>query len=63
VGITSDMLFPNWQVEEISFLASKAGVRACYDEIESDDGHDAFLTDQNQLDDIIRSFWKKTNLN
>ena len=62
VGITSDMLFPNWQVEEIAFLAAKAGVRACYDEIESDDGHDAFLTDQDQLDDILRSFWKQSGL-
>lgn len=56
VGISSDMLFANWQVEEASRTAREAGVLAYYDEIESDNGHDAFLIDSDQLDDMIRGF-------
>lgn len=56
VGISSDMLFANWQVEEAARNAREAGVDAYYDEIESDNGHDAFLIDFDQLDDMIRSF-------
>lgn len=56
VGISSDMLFPNWQVEEAVRQATLAGVNAKYDEIESENGHDSFLIDFDQLDDYIRSF-------
>lgn len=56
IGISSDMLFANWQVEEAARSARKAGVCAYYDEIESDNGHDAFLIDFDQLDDMIRGF-------
>lgn len=56
VGISSDMLFANWQVEEAARTAAEAGVLAYYDEIESDNGHDAFLIDFDQLDDMIRGF-------
>jgi len=59
VGISSDLLFPNWQVEKIALEAREAGVSACYDEIESDNGHDAFLIDIDQLDEMIRGFWRK----
>lgn len=60
VGISSDLLFPNWQVEGIVSEAREAGAEAFYDEIESDNGHDAFLIDLDQLDDILRGFWKRT---
>lgn len=56
VGISSDMLFASWQVEEATRVARQAGVSATYDEIESDNGHDAFLIDFDQLDDMIRGF-------
>lgn len=59
VGISSDMLFANWQVEEAARTAREAGVLACYDEIESGNGHDAFLIDFDQLDDMIRDFLYK----
>ncbi len=62
VGISSDMLFPTWQVEELSDLAARAGAMAFYDEIESDEGHDAFLVDFDQVDDIIRAFWERSGL-
>ena len=54
VGISSDMLFANWQVEEAARDASNAGVLAEYDEIESENGHDAFLIDFDQLDEFLR---------
>lgn len=56
VGISSDMLFANWQVEEAARVAREAGVSAAYDEIESDNGHDSFLIDFDQLDDMMRAF-------
>ena len=56
VGISSDMLFANWQVEEAVRAALSSGVAAKYEEIESENGHDAFLIDFDQLDDFIRSF-------
>lgn len=56
VGISSDMLFANWQVEEAARVASDNGVLAQYDEIESINGHDAFLIDFDQLDEMIRGF-------
>lgn len=56
VGISSDMLFPNWQVEEAARVAAEVGVNSYYEEIESNNGHDAFLIDFDQLDEFLRSF-------
>lgn len=56
LGISSDMLFPNWQAEEAVRAAARNGVAACYEEIESENGHDAFLIDFDQVDDYLRSF-------
>lgn len=62
VGVSSDMLFANWQVEEAARAAREAGVNSCYDEIESDNGHDAFLIDFDQLDDMVRGFLYKEDI-
>lgn len=62
VGISSDILFPNWQVMEIARHAGKAGARADYEEIESDNGHDSFLIDFDQLDEIFRFYFKQEGL-
>lgn len=62
VGISSDILFPNWQVMEIARLAGKAGARADYEEIESDNGHDAFLIDFDQVDEILRWFLREEGI-
>ena len=56
LGISSDMLFPNWQVEEGVRAAVKNGVAAFYEEIESDNGHDSFLMDFDQVDEYLREF-------
>jgi homoserine O-acetyltransferase len=62
VGISSDILFPNWQVMEAARHAGKAGARSAYEEIESDNGHDAFLIDFDQLDEILRFFFRQENM-
>ena len=62
VGISSDILFPNWQVMEIARYAGKAGARSDYEEIESDNGHDAFLLDFDQLDEILRFFFREEGM-
>ncbi|MDR3332241.1 MAG: homoserine O-acetyltransferase [Synergistaceae bacterium] len=62
VGISSDILFPNWQVMEIARLAGKRGAKADYEEIDSDNGHDAFLIDFDQMDEILRFFMKERRI-
>jgi homoserine O-acetyltransferase len=62
IGISSDILFPNWQVMEVARLAGKGGARALYEEIDSDNGHDAFLIDFDQLDEILRFFFKERGI-
>jgi homoserine O-acetyltransferase len=62
VGISSDILFPSWQVMEAARYAGKAGARADYEEIESDNGHDSFLIDFDQLDEILRFFFKQEHI-
>ncbi|MDR1885454.1 MAG: homoserine O-acetyltransferase [Synergistaceae bacterium] len=62
VGISSDILFPSWQVMETARYAGKCGARADYEEIESDNGHDSFLMDFDQMDEILRFFFKQENL-
>jgi homoserine O-acetyltransferase len=62
VGISSDILFPSWQVMEIARLAGKAGARSDYEEIESDNGHDSFLIDFDQMDEILRFFFRRENI-
>jgi homoserine O-acetyltransferase len=49
-------------VEELAELAQRAGVYAFYEEIESDEGHDAFLIDFDQVDDSLRAFWERSGL-
>lgn len=56
VGISSDILFPNWQVMETARAAGLAGARAFYEEIDSDNGHDSFLIDYDQMDEILRYY-------
>ena len=59
VGISSDILFPNWQVMEIARFAGRQGAKSAYEEIESDNGHDSFLIDFDQMDEILRWFLRE----
>ena len=60
VGVSSDLLFPNWQVQEAVRSLTRWGAEASYDEIESDHGHDAFLIHADQVDEMIRRFFIQT---
>ncbi len=56
VGISSDWLFPAAEVREAAKKARNAGVEACYEEIESSSGHDAFLKDWAELREAVGPF-------
>jgi homoserine O-acetyltransferase/O-succinyltransferase len=56
VGISSDWLFPAAEVREAAKKARSAGAEACYEEIESLSGHDAFLKDWAELREAVGPF-------
>jgi len=56
ISFTSDWLYPSQQSQDIVRFLSGLNVRVSYAEIETDHGHDAFLTDYEQLSLLIRSF-------
>ncbi|MEP6789286.1 MAG: homoserine O-acetyltransferase [Acidobacteriota bacterium] len=54
VGISSDWLFPAADVRELRNRMVRGGVDAEYHEIDSDDGHDAFLSDVEKTSLVLR---------
>jgi homoserine O-acetyltransferase/O-succinyltransferase len=56
VGISSDWLFPAREVRAAAELAKAAGAEAHYEEIESLNGHDAFLKDWNEFRAAVGPF-------
>lgn len=56
VGITSDILYPLYQQQEIHRMVSSLGVPAELHVIESQHGHDAFLIDVDQVGPPITKF-------
>ena len=56
VGISSDWLFPAAEVRVVAEKAREAGAEACYEEIESPNGHDAFLKDWDELRAAVGPF-------
>jgi homoserine O-acetyltransferase len=56
VGISSDWLFPAAEVRAVAEKAREAGAEACYEEIESPNGHDAFLKDWDELRAAVGPF-------
>ena len=56
VGISSDWLFPAAEVREAARKARGAGTKVCYEEIESPNGHDAFLKDWTELKEAVEPF-------
>ncbi|MCL6437165.1 MAG: homoserine O-acetyltransferase [Rubrobacteraceae bacterium] len=56
VGISSDWLFPAAEVRALAERARRAGARAHYTEIESPNGHDAFLKDWDAMEAVFRDF-------
>lgn len=56
VGIESDWLFPAAEVKATAEAAASSGVNARYVEMESINGHDAFLKDWDELNAAISPF-------
>lgn len=56
ISFTSDWLYPSQQSRDIVRFFSGMNVRVSYAEIETDHGHDAFLTDAQAQTRIISSF-------
>jgi len=54
VGISSDWLFPASDVKSLRDRLVLLGVNAKYHQIESDDGHDAFLSDVAEMSRVLR---------
>jgi len=53
VGISSDWLFPAADVRRLQKRFASLGVDANYHEIDSDDGHDAFLTHVSEMSRVL----------
>lgn len=56
LGISSDWLYPAEQMRGLARDLAAAGVRARYVQIDSLNGHDAFLKDWEQMDTLLRPF-------
>ena len=54
IGISSDLLYPNYQQRQIDEILRSEGVWSRYTEIDSPHGHDAFLINVDQLGDCQR---------
>lgn len=61
IGVNTDILFPLHQQEEIAEGIQKAGNQVDFVEIDSINGHDAFLVDEAHFAPVLRSFFEKTN--
>jgi homoserine O-acetyltransferase len=56
LSFSSDWLYPTSESRDIVRALNAAGCRASFAEIESDKGHDAFLLDEPELDQILSGF-------
>lgn len=56
IGVSSDFLYPPYQQKEIVSKVLKAGGQAYYEEIQSPYGHDGFLIEFEQLNQMVSNF-------
>lgn len=56
VGVTTDILFPARQQKEIADLMQTTGTEVDYVEIDSVNGHDAFLIDDEHFSPVVKKF-------
>ncbi len=59
VGIRTDWLFPPDEIEALADRMAALGIHATYAEIDSPHGHDAFLKEWDQLDEILTPFLRR----
>ena len=56
VGVTTDILFPSRQQQEIADVMRATGTDVDYVEIDSVNGHDAFLIDDAHFSPVVKNF-------
>ena len=56
IGVTTDILFPLRQQREIARLMREAGTDVEFVEIDSKNGHDAFLIDDEHFSPVVKQF-------
>ena len=59
VGITSDILYPAYQQQDLATACRSVGVDADYHEIDSPHGHDAFLIEIEQVAEALVPFMER----
>ena len=62
IGIDSDLLYPPHKLQEMAREFAQSGISVQYKELQSDQGHDAFLVEFDQLSQLIAPFLDKTQL-
>ncbi|WP_290649841.1 homoserine O-acetyltransferase [Aquisalimonas sp.] len=55
-GVTTDWLYPLWQQHQLAELLAHAGASVSYHELESIQGHDAFLIDKDRFGPMVAEF-------
>ncbi|MCP4186376.1 MAG: homoserine O-acetyltransferase [Gammaproteobacteria bacterium] len=60
IGVTTDILFPLWQQKEIADSLQRTDTEVDYIEIDSVNGHDAFLVDSDHFSPVVRRFLDTT---
>lgn len=61
IGISSDWLFPAKDIEKYHQKLNSLGVNSKYLELESKDGHDAFLSDTEKMNEILKEIFEPEN--
>lgn len=59
IGVTTDILFPSRQQREIAEFLKNTGTDTEYVEIDSVNGHDAFLVDDEHFSPVVGDFLKR----
>ena len=60
IGVTTDILFPPRQQRELAEILKQTGTDVEHVEIDSVNGHDAFLIDDAQFSPVVKKFLKST---
>ena len=60
IGVTTDILFPSRQQKEIADLMAATGTDVDYVEIDSVNGHDAFLIDDAHFTPVVKKFLQQS---
>ena len=60
IGVTTDILFPSRQQREIADLMRETGTDVDYVEIDSANGHDAFLIDDAHFSPVVKKFLEES---